>query len=238
MNHHFTKASTMLLPVLLILLLLCSLLVAPAIGTTEAAFGTAGDALIVKEASVQDWTQLSQLNIFNQAGSDGSRVIAPYSSGSYTFTIENSASFPFRYCVDVTDENLAQIPMLFRLRDHDNKYILGSGTEWVPISALKGIQGDLSHRSSTEYTLDWMWSGTDNSADTASGIFAQSGAVYTLNFNIHAEQSGPAVGTDTPPKTGDSAALPLAAALMLLSFIALLVLLIPAMVRKRRQAWP
>ena len=232
MNIIHTRAPCRLLICALVLLILCCLLTAPTIGITEAAFNTAGDALIVKEVTGQSWMQLSQLNIFGQDSSEN-KVIAPTSSGSYTFTIENSARYPFIYTVMISDENIAQIPMQFRLRNHEGDFIIGSESEWVSITDLEGITGELPYQSSTDYTLDWLWPGIDNEADTASGVEAQEEAVYTLNFNIAAEQSGDAILPDGPAQTGDPAKISLALSIMTVCVVAMTVLVIPVLYERR-----
>lgn len=190
-KNWITKSMSIFLAVVVMITAICAFFVSsrlPIAGTTIAALA---DALDVKESTGEAWNYLEQLNIFNQANNSES-YIAPSSEGSYQFTIENSASFPFVYTLQISDENLSQIPMQFRLHDASGNYIIGSDSAWVPIEDITNIHGSLDYQEDTNYTLDWRWPEETDVIDTSYGILAADGAYYTLNFLITAQQSGPA----------------------------------------------
>lgn len=206
--------------------LLTAFLAAPGIARTQAAADTADEALIVvEEGSGERWSRLTRLNIFSNPKYGGEKIIAPMSAGAYEFTVQNSARFPFAYTMKISDENPAGIPLLFRLRN-GNGYLVGNETEWATIDGLIDIAGELDRESEDTYTLEWKWTGDDDPLDTSIGIIArESGAEYVLNFNITAEQTGPAVGPE-PPQTGEAShtAFALAAAVSALVLLVLLAL--------------
>lgn len=211
-----------------VLLVLSLFLAAPGIAGTRADPGTGDEALIVLENGTGSrWSQLARLNVFANPKYNGQAIIAPDSSGEYVFAIQNTARFPLRYTLKITDENEAGVPMEYRLKQGE-KYLVGSDGEWADISTLSAIAGDLPHESETVYTLEWRWLGDDDEADTTAGIAAQDGVKYLLNFNITAEQNGEPVGQvnpSQPPQTGDTANLSLWLSLTVSSAILLLLLL-------------
>lgn len=234
------------IPAAVFALLVCLtlFLTAPGIAGAKADPGTGDEALIVLENSTGSrWSQLSRLNVFAGADDGEQRIIAPGSGGEYAFTVQNSARFPLKYTMKISDENEAGVPMEFRLKQGDS-YIAGSDDKWADISDLAEITDDLPHESEAAYTLEWRWNGDNDEADTSVGIAAQDGAKYLLNFGITAEQSGdpidpsdpsdpddpadPGVSTNhgKPPQTGDTFNLPLCLSLAVSSGI-LFVMFIP-----------
>lgn len=186
--------------------LLTAFFTAPAIAKTRAASDIADEALIVMDDRAGErWSRLTCLNIFSNPDYGGGKLVAPMDGGTYEFTVQNNARFPFTYRMDITDENVDGIPMQFRLRDETGKYLVGDADEWSDIVALSDIQGNLEQQASTRYTLEWRWPGDNDPLDTSIGIKAAAGNVqYILNFNITAVQSGPAVMARSPG-TGDDA---------------------------------
>ena len=201
-------------------------LAAPGIAGAKADPSTGDEALIVLENSTGSrWSQLNRLNVFANPKYDGQHMIAPKSSGEYAFTVANSARFPLKYTLQISDENEAGVPMEYRLKQ-GGKYLAGSDSEWVGVSALAEISNELSHESETAYLLEWRWPGDNDEVDTRAGIAAQDGAKYLLNFGITAEQNGEPVGPVNPPQTGDTSNMALWLSLAVSSGI-LVLLLIP-----------
>ena len=206
--------------VLAVLACLSLFLAAPAIVRVKADVSTGDEALIVLQNNTGDrWSQLSEANIFADPAYGGRQVIAPSSSGEYAFTVQNSARFPLRYCLNISDENEAGVPMEFRLKQGEN-YITGS--DWVDVSALSEICSELPYESEAIYFLQWHWAENDDEADTKIGVSAQDGKKYILHLEITAEQSGEAV--DPPPQTGDSFNIAFWLALAILSGILLILI--------------
>lgn len=212
-----------------VLVSLSLFLAAPGITGVKADPSTGDEALIVLENSTGSrWSQLSRLNVFANPDYDGKPVIAPMSSGEYAFTVKNSARFPLKYTLQISDENEAGVPMEYRLKQ-GGTYIAGSESEWLEVSALSETTDELPHESEAVYTLEWRWPDDNNDVDTSAGIAAQDGAKYLLNFRIAAEQNGEPVGPvdpGKPPQTGGTFNLSLWLALAVSSAI-LMILFIP-----------
>lgn len=212
-----------------VLVSLSLFLAAPGIAGAKADPSTGDEALIVLESSTDSrWNQLNRLNVFANPDYDGQPVIAPASSGEYAFTVKNSARFPLKYTLQISDENEAGVPMEYRLKQGE-KYLVGSESEWLDVSALSETTNELPHESEEVYTLEWRWPDDNDEVDTSAGIAAQDDAKYLLNFRIAAEQNGEPVGPvdpDKPPQTGDTFNMALWLALAVSSAI-LLILFIP-----------
>lgn len=128
---------------------------------------------------------------------DGSKIVAPGTGGSYTFSLKNASKLDSNYQVWMeADLNLSAvgIPIEFRMSGKDG-WTDGTGA-WLTADELnKAVaRKNLYSGKSTEYTLYWRWAyerGTDQ-VDTAYG-----------NAGIKTDTSG----TDTPgtstPGTGD-----------------------------------
>lgn len=190
MNTWVTKSIYLVLAIIILLTALTAIYISFRLPIVGSSIAELEDALDVKEyGAATEWDQMDNLNIFNHRA-DGA-VIAPSSSGSYRFTIENSARFPFEYTLQISDINDIQIPMQFRLHDSNGAYVYGSDTTWVSIEDMHNVRGALDYQTDTEYTLDWRWPEISDTVDTAYGVLAVDGAFYTLNFLINARQSGP-----------------------------------------------
>lgn len=190
MKETYIRPITVTFTALLLMVMLFGIFAAYVIAATEENYIPVDNVLVVKESSGKQWSQLGHLNIFDQE-TEGETIIKPFCFGSYTFTIENKVNQPFRYELTITDENLAQIPMEFRLKGSNGNYIVGSSSQWVGIEDLSDIAGLDERWTSASYTIDWRWKGDQDAIDTDAGIYAQNGAVYTLNFIVQIETDVP-----------------------------------------------
>lgn len=220
------------------LALICGVFITPYVGISRPAAGATGNAIIVTEGNGGGlWHQLAQLNVFDgeHNGYGEGCVVAPHGEGRYSFVVNNNARFALKYTLDITDENLAQVPMLFRLSTDSGTYLCGSEKLWLPIDAIQNVSGNLSYQSGDGYVLEWKWADSSDEDDTAIGILAQQGMIYVLNFNISAIQSGPAVGLGIGPVvTGNIGVAAFWIALVLLGFVLLFVLLIVSRIERGR----
>jgi len=175
--------------VLLVILYLCIFTCAAfSMGYSTDLYQNLENIVVAKESlSQKRWNTLVQLNIFEDSSNF---VLAPGSHGTYSFDISNDVNFPVVYDISIRDENVAKVPMLFRLKNADGNYVVGGQTEWADIAELQQIHGALDYAQSTSYTLDWAWQGDKDTQDTASGIAARQKALYILNFEILSEQNG------------------------------------------------
>lgn len=95
---------------------------------------------------------------------DGDAVVAPGTQGEYVFRIKNTDELPVIYSVVLDGffsiENTEHlIPILVRMKGNEGDYLIGSESEWSPISELKNISdaGTLKGKTSRYYTIEWMW---------------------------------------------------------------------------------
>lgn len=175
--------------VFVVLVCLSMFLAAPGILGAKADPNSGDDALIVLENSTNKrWTQLSHLNIFANSKYGGLSMIAPMSSGKYEFTVRNSARFPLKYEMKISDKNDGGVPMEFRLKQ-SGEYIAGGDSRWVGVADMSEISSNLPSESESIYTLEWRWLGDNDKLDTSIGVAArQRGVEYVLNLGIFAEQ--------------------------------------------------
>lgn len=149
--------------------------------------------LSVREESGASWESLEQLNVFTSES--GNKHLAPDTKGYYSFIIANEANYPVSYVLNVSDENIHHVPILFRLKDGEGNYLVGSEEEWKDITFLEAINGHMEYQAEKKYTLDWHWAPYSDTIDTAIGIIAQNKLVYTLNFLVLSEQAGAVVSS-------------------------------------------
>lgn len=208
----------------------------PYMGVSRPGMGARDNAIAVKEVNTQQrWDLIEQLNVFNDVDTKGEQIIAPDSSGSYPFTIKNDAKFAVKYTLNVFDENLAEVPMVFRLSTDAGTYLCGSEYLWVPVEGLQNVSGKLDYQATDGYVLEWKWAGDSDEVDTAIGVLAQQGMIYTLNFKISAIQNGPAVGYGIGPVTsGDISIAAPWIAIVFTGFIALFTLLCVSAAERRK----
>ncbi len=192
---------------------------------------TSGDEafFIVQDSDGKRWTKLDGLSTFANEEFGGKAMLAPGSSGSYAFTVQNIADFPLNYKISFSAENQDGVPLEFRLKSGDD-YL---AEEWTDVDGLADITEDLPNNSKTRYTLEWRWLyNGDDLRDTALGSKAvQTGVPYVLKINYTAEQNGESVkppyqGDPNPPKTGDNGHLALWIALAVCSGATLFLMLL------------
>lgn len=126
-------------------------------------------------------------------GSDGEKVLAPGASVEYTVRIRNTDKIALDYALkpQVSFLSGVELPIEVRLINQDLEYIVGSATEWVPMSELNSIEyGEtLLAGESTEYHFQWRWpyEWGDDAYDTWLGSSTLDGGVgANMAFAIHA----------------------------------------------------
>lgn len=108
-------------------------------------------------------------------GSNGEKVVAPGTDVSYTIRVRNADRFAIDYFLEPRLEFSSEykLPLLVRIIDPDDNYILGSATEWATLEELNQVshKGTLEKSESAEYVFQWMWpyEGEDDLFDTALG---------------------------------------------------------------------
>ena len=206
MQKHYQrqyKTSVRVAASLALLLAFSIFLSASLIVGAKADTDTGDEPLIILENSTQKrWSQLAELDIFANVDFDNQHIIAPYSQGEYSFTVQNTARFPLRCVMSFSEENEYSVPMEFRLRG-DSGYISGSDSEWVSCAGLTDLTTDLKNESSEEYMLEWRWQGdVDDERDTKLGIAAAEKDIhYIMNIAVTAEQTGEPITEPTTEPT-------------------------------------
>ena len=127
-------------------------------------------------------------------GSEGAKVIAPGTDIEYTLRMRNvdkvAINYSFTPAVEFTSEH--EIPILVRLLGPDDKYVIGSETEWIPIAEIGDVSGSgtLGVNETAEYVFEWKWpfeSGDDAYDSFLGSANFAGGAGLDLSFNIHSE---------------------------------------------------
>lgn len=174
----------------------------------------------------------------NSAGGD--KVIAPGTSNSYAFTLENTSDHAVEYTMDMEayfSNGAYTIPVNARVFDKYGTYYAGSAEAMVDVMELNGVSdsGTLSAGYQMPYTLQWEWPFEgDDSYDTLLGsLAAEEDISLTIVINTTASYvPDPPSSDGEPPKTGDTAQLGLAIGMMAFSGTALIILLIAGKRRK------
>lgn len=141
---------------------------------------------------------------------DGSKVIAPGTEGSYTFSLKNTSESVADYKIWVEaslSSNMTGVPIETRMTS-DNGWLLGGKNSWEQASALDGVSttNTIGAGRSAEYTIYWQWpfeQGTDafdtNLADasaTADQEMSYTVTIYTMTAT--------ATGSDDPSQNNQS----------------------------------
>lgn len=123
---------------------------------------------------------------------EAEKVIAPGTSGRYSFTIYNKHHQEIVYTVSGKNDNQYQIPLEFKLRVTNGPWIKGSGDEWSLWNQTFPLkyQRSLGAGKSDTIELEWRWRferGYDQQ-DTSLGERAMDEELtYALSLNVIAE---------------------------------------------------
>lgn len=172
----------------------------------------------------------------------GDKVVAPGTENSYDLYVRNVGKVPISYIleaesritVDVNGKQI-EIPVEASFYTPHGSYLLGGEESLDNLGKLDGVKDSsgLSPRHQAKYTLCWSWPfDGDDEFDTLLGNLAAEGEELTVKvaFNVTAAYDPNAAGG--APMTGDSSAIGLWVALLVISAFALIILLF---LRKREQ---
>ena len=198
------------------------------------------------------WTATTEVEIFRLAyvngegvvtvnSGNGDKVIAPGTSNTYEFTLQNSGDVPLEYTLTMnasfTNEEYA-IPVVVRVVDEGGNYLLGSAEEQVEVLRLDEVNktAALSAGYEQTYILEWEWpfEQGDDEYDTLLGDLAVAGEDIALTIEIRTEACWTDKEGGEPPKTGDASNVALPAVLMVASLAGFLLLLLAP--HKREEA--
>lgn len=191
------------------------------------------------------WSGETDIEIFsiryeNESGEvtvrsqDGAKVLAPGVGGSYSFELANTGKVSLDYTMEMDawySDTQYPIPVVVRVTDSADQYLLGSAEEPVEVLRLKEVKdsGTIAAGYVRQYTLEWEWPFEDNDAyDTMLGNAAMDEDItLTIQIRTTAEGSSDpnAPGGDVP-KTGDDTRVGVYALLMVISLAGILVILL------------
>ncbi|MCD8363980.1 MAG: LPXTG cell wall anchor domain-containing protein [Lachnospiraceae bacterium] len=129
----------------------------------------------------------------------GDKVIAPGTSDSYYFRIENTGSVSVDYTMTAEGDAVFTlngvkytVPVQVKLSNSDNTYLAGSANRWADVDDLDAVSdsGVLSAGHYTQYTLDWQWPyeqedvENGDAFDTMLGDLAASGEELTVSVRF------------------------------------------------------
>ena len=127
------------------------------------------------------WETDTVVDIFsNSIGKNN--TIAPESSNTYMFTVNNNTNSDVRYKITFTETNNYNINMKYKLRKN-NSYVV---SDYSSISALNLSDQLLNAGKNDAFYLEWKWISADN--DTEIGV--NTSANYNLKIEVEAEATG------------------------------------------------
>lgn len=136
------------------------------------------------------WTQNSVIDLFYNRTSGAQEPMAPGSSGSYRFLLQNSRASRLNVTISLSEAGL-HVPLAFTLTplDADGRRLADQAVAGS-LSARGGLalHAAVAGHAIAGYRLDWVWPAEGNDAvDTAIG--SGESLVYLLSVTIHAEES-------------------------------------------------
>ena len=122
---------------------------------------------------------VSHINIFANPLFGGEAKIAPESSNTYRFVINNNTNSRIKYNLTFTETNEHNINMKYILRTN-NTYLVD---EYVSINELNASNIIIDASKADTYYLEWKWVSSNN--DTEIGTAGN--VTYSLKINVEAE---------------------------------------------------
>ncbi|MBQ9746678.1 MAG: uL15 family ribosomal protein [Clostridia bacterium] len=128
------------------------------------------------------------------SGADGEKVIAPGTDVEYTVRLRNTDKVAIDYDLvpEVKIISEYELPIVIRLLDYNDNYLVGDAKTWVPLDALNGISqsATLEKGESAEYIFQWKW--PFESGDDAYDSFLGNNSInenisVSIAFSVHAE---------------------------------------------------
>ena len=161
----------------------------------------------------------------------GMKVLAPGTSNSYSFTLENTGDVGLDYTLTMeayfSDSELP-IPIFARVSDGEGAYLVGSAEEMADVLELNNVsqEGKIKAGYVMPYTLEWEWPfELDDEYDTMLGNLATEQDI-TLTIVIKTTATYNPAADGGFPQTGDMSDAPLLIGLMALSVAGIVVLLL------------
>jgi len=134
--------------------------------------------LVVKDNNVT-WDKNTSIDIFANPLFNGEAKIAPESSNTYRFEINNNTIYNIKYTLSFIETNEYNINMKYKLRKN-NTYLF---EDYVSASELIAENITLNSSKTDTYYLEWKWISSDNDTE----IGKNSNSTYELKIDIKAE---------------------------------------------------
>lgn len=128
------------------------------------------------------WNEETELNIFTDSLYELNGKIAPESSNTYKFVVNNETKYNLKYKISFTEENQYNINLKYKLKKNGSYLV----DHYVSYNELNIDNLLLNSNSKDTYLLEWKWVSSDN--DTEIGIKARNIDVnYNLKIKVEAE---------------------------------------------------
>lgn len=144
------------------------------------------DDFYVNDNEIVKWQDETNLKIFEDS-SNISKVrgkIAPESSGTYKFVVNNGTKYDLNYKISLIENNESNINIKYKLKKGDT-YIIDDYKSYNEINIEEAL---LNTKSSDTYYLEWKWIGDNDNTDTQIGTNAKNTNIeYGLKIKLEAE---------------------------------------------------
>lgn len=141
------------------------------------------DRIQILQNGAANWSELKELDIFNNSYFHDEAIIAPGVTGSYSFTVENISEEACIYDITYTEQNIYQINMVYKLKKN-GQYIIGNENNWVKYDQLNTQDTTLNAYKKDIYTIEWKWKDADNDTE----IGETPGANYKMFIKVDATE--------------------------------------------------
>ena len=174
-----------LLLILLLFIIFIVLIISNILGKVSYVNSDNSEHLELIEVTQNDigWDMLEELNIFINKKYDNKNIIAPRSSGTYSFLVSNVTDKNLIYDLQLREINNYNINMKYRLK-LENLYVAGNKDEWLDIEDVNLENIIVTAGSTNFYALEWCWVDNDIQ-DTKIGSLNY--ADYTLRIKLGAQ---------------------------------------------------
>ena len=132
----------------------------------------------------KEWSDLKQLNIFENSYFKNQSKIAPGVHGSYNFTVENFSGDRMKYDVIFSEENPYNINMVFKLKVNGD-YVAGDSSNWVDFAELNRTGALINTQSRDLFTIEWKWEDAQNDTEVGTSY----GSYYRMRIQVNAEDA-------------------------------------------------
>lgn len=181
--------------ILILLILLVIFMISNILGKVGYVNSDNVDKLDLIEVTQDDigWDMLEELDIFKNEKYNNKNIIAPRSSGTYSFLVNNVTDKNLIYDLQLREINNYDINMKYKFKI-ENVYVAGNKDEWVDVDDVNLENIIITAGSTNLYTLEWCWIDND-SQDTKIGSLNY--ADYKLRIKVGAQIYDKTVVGDT-----------------------------------------